>query len=124
MHAKHSKHADHSKRTDRAQYERMRDNFNDLELEDQLTFLFESAAGTVARGLEEVVRTFSEGIDEAARTVRKAGKRYEKRSRKHGRRARGSRSTPSGGPGAAEPETSQRRAPRGPNRPNDADTDD
>lgn len=78
-------------------YQRTRDTFNDMKLEDQATFLVEATATLLARGIEEAGRVMADGIDEIFRP----------------RTARKQRSSASEGPGPAEPETAQQRRPRG-----------
>jgi hypothetical protein len=78
------------------QYEETRRSFDDLDVEAQSRFLIEAAASTLARGVVQAGEALAEGLEDALR-----------RARRHG---------PSGpsesGPGAAEPETAQRRQPR------------
>lgn len=79
------------------EYQRTRDTFNEMELEDQAAFLVEATASMLARGLEEAGRVMADGLDELFRHSTRRKRR------------------PSGasGPGPAEPETSQQRSPRG-----------
>jgi hypothetical protein len=79
-----------------AQYEQTRRRFDELDVEAQSRFLVEAAASTLARGVLQVGEVLAEGLEDVLR-----------RARRH----------PSAGPGgprpgAAEPETSQRRQPR------------
>lgn len=76
-------------------YRRARDTFNHMNPEDQATFLVEATASLLARGVKEAGRVVAEGLDELFRPARSS-----------------SRSS-SNGPGPAEPETAQQRAPRG-----------
>lgn len=74
-----------------SQYDETRKNFEQLEVEEQASFLVEATATTIARGVLQAGEALSSGIEEVLRRRR---------------------STSSHGPGAAEPETSQRRNPR------------
>jgi len=82
-------------------YDRVRRDFEELEIEKQARFLIEASASTLARGLEEVGSLLADGLEDVLR------------------RERGSRTRPESGPGPAEPETAQRQAP-----PNDAPSGD
>lgn len=74
-------------------YDRVRRDFEELEIEKRTRFLIEASASTLAKGLEQVGHVLAEGLEDVMR--------YERRSR--------TRSEESG-PGAAEPETAQRQA--------------
>lgn len=75
-------------------YRRARDTFNHMEPEDQATFLVEATASLLARGVKEAGRVMAEGLDELFRPARTSSR------------------PGSSGPGPAEPETAQQRAPR------------
>lgn len=80
---------------DHDQYNDARRRFEDLDLEEQASFLVEAGASTLARGVREVGDVLADGLRDALRTARtRASRSGENR------------------PGAAEPETSQRQAPR------------
>ena len=89
-----------------AQYEQTRRRFDELDVEAQSRFLVEAAASTLARGVVQVGEVLAEGLEDVLR------------------RARRPRSAGSGGPrpGAAEPETSQRRQPGSGARDGDANS--
>jgi hypothetical protein len=75
-------------------YDRMRRDFEGLEVEQQARFLVEASASTLAKGIEAVGRALADGLEDAV--------------------GRGPRSDAGGGtsrPGPAEPETAQRQAP-------------
>jgi hypothetical protein len=77
-------------------YDDARRSFDHLEVEEQARFLVEATASTLAHGLLRAGEALADGLEDALRRARK-------------------RSAPSGkkrGPGAAEPETAQRQAPR------------
>lgn len=78
-------------------YDQARRSFEELEADEQASFLVEATATTLARGLEQAGRTLAEGLQQF---VRQAQRR--------------SSSSPdaSSAPGAAEPETAQRQTPR------------
>ncbi|MFB6098770.1 MAG: hypothetical protein ABEK84_06620 [Salinibacter sp.] len=76
-------------------YERVRRDFEELEIETRARFLIEASASTLAKGLEEVGRVLAEGIED---TVRRANRSSER--------------TAPHEPGAAEPETAQQQAPK------------
>lgn len=78
-----------------SRYDETRRQFDDLAPEEQARFLLEATAATLADGIEHVGRTLAEGLQDTLRQAR-----------------RRTRETPSAGPGAAEPETSQRQRPR------------
>jgi hypothetical protein len=75
-------------------YQETRRAFDGLDVEERARFLVEATASTLARGLLQAGETLAEGVEEAIR---------------RGRRHSSTRSRP-GGPGAAEPQTSQRQA--------------
>ena len=83
----------------RDHYERTRRDFEEMSFEQQASFLVESTASALARGLEHAGRSLA---DELERLFRKGRKPSSERNRN---------GEPS--PGPAEPETSQRSAPRG-----------
>ena len=74
-------------------YDQVRHDFEDLEIEERARFLIEASASTLAKGVEQVGHVLAEGLGDVIR--------HEHRSE-----------TPAEepGPGAAEPETAQRRA--------------
>jgi translation initiation factor 2 alpha subunit (eIF-2alpha) len=90
----------HRESTDESQtrYERTKRDFEEMNLEQKASFLLEATASTLARGLEEVGRSVGEELEDLFRRARK--------------RHRTSKKKDPHGPGAAEPETSQRSAPR------------
>jgi hypothetical protein len=77
-------------------YNEARRNFDDLEVEERARFLVEATASTLAHGLLQAGKALADGLDDA---IRQARKRSDHRSEQRG-------------PGAAEPETAQRQAPR------------
>jgi hypothetical protein len=79
----------------RARYERTKRDFEDMSLEQQASFLVEAGASALARGLEQAGRSLADEIDRIFRKTRPG---------RHG--------DTGSGPGPAEPETSQRSAPR------------
>jgi hypothetical protein len=87
------------------QYNDARRRFDDLDVEERARFLVEATASTLAHGLLQAGEALADGLEEALRRARKrANPPHEGRE-----------------PGAAEPETSQRQAPR--NGSHDADPD-
>lgn len=74
-------------------YDRVRRDFEELEVEKQTRFLIEASASTLARGLEQVGHVLVEGLEDVMRR--------ERRSRSCSEES---------GPGPAEPETAQRQA--------------
>ena len=76
-------------------YDRMRRDFEELGFEKKAQFLIEASASTLAKGIEQVGHVLAEGLGDVMRDRRPS-------------------SGPAGrsGPGAAEPETSQRQAPK------------
>jgi hypothetical protein len=80
----------------RNRYDEARRNFDDLSVEERTRFLVEATASTLARGLLEAGEALADGLEDA---IRRARKRSAHRSERRG-------------PGAAEPETAQRQAPR------------
>jgi len=79
----------------RSRYERTKQEFGDMSVEEQASFLIEASATALARGLEHAGRRVAEEMESMF---------GERRHRSSGREdAR---------PGAAEPETSQRKASR------------
>lgn len=81
---------------DHDQYNDARRRFEDLKLEEQASFLVEAGASTLAHGVREVGDVLADGLKDALRTARSRAASSPKEDR----------------PGAAEPETSQRQAPR------------
>lgn len=79
----------------RSEYNQTRQRFEDLEPEEQARFLIEATATTLAQGIERVGRMLAHGLQDTVREARR-------------RSSAGSKT----GPGAAEPETAQRRRPR------------
>lgn len=77
-------------------YDRARQRFEDLEVEERARFLLEASVSTLAQGLEQAGRALSDSLDEVFHGADRA-------SRSSGEAER---------PGAAEPETAERRAPR------------
>lgn len=73
-------------------YDRMRRDFEELDFEEQAQFLIQASASTLAKGIEQVGRALADGLGDVM----------------HRRR----RSSGTSGPGAAEPETAQRRTPK------------
>ena len=84
--------------TDRENYERTRRDFDDMSLEDQATFWVEVTASLVARGVREAGEVVAREVDCFFEGARRKGPKSSEAS--------------SGGPGPAEPETGQQRAPR------------
>lgn len=84
-------------------YENARRHFDDLDMEAQAQFLIEATASTLAQGVLYVGQALADGIEDLFREARRGPSHAAQ------------------GPGAAEPETSQRRAPRsGRSHPDDA----
>lgn len=77
-------------------YDEARSRFEELDVEEQASFLVEATASTLARGLEEAGQTLACSLQALARQARTSSARSHK---------------PSGQPGAAEPETAQRQSP-------------
>lgn len=77
-------------------YDDARRHFEELEVEERARFLLEASVSTLAQGLEQAGRVLSDGLDEIFHHT-------DRTSRSSGEAER---------PGAAEPETAQRRAPR------------
>lgn len=82
-------------------YEQTRRRFEDLEMEQQAQFLIEASASALARGIEQAGKALAQGLNDMACRAR--------RRTSGGSEAR---------PGAAEPETAQRQAPKGGAAPN------
>jgi hypothetical protein len=80
----------------KSRYDETRRNFDELNVEEQASFLVEATASTLARGVLQVGETLADGLEDVLRRARKQSSPG----------ASGTR------PGPAEPETSQRRAPR------------
>lgn len=83
-------------------YRRARNDFEDFDFEQKATFLVEAMTSTLARGLEEAGKALSDEFGELFRSGRR-------RTRRHASDRPGGTAH---GPGPAEPETSQRQAPR------------
>lgn len=84
-------------------YSDTRRQFEELDLEQQASFLVEATASTLARGVTQVGEVLADGLEDILRRSRKG-------SRRAGRE----------GPGPAEPETAQRQAPRNGGRRSEA----
>lgn len=82
----------------RERYDKTRRDFESMNLEEQATFLVEATVSTLARGIEEAGHALADGLDDVFRQARR------KRS--------SSAPEAESGPGPAEPETSQRQAPK------------
>lgn len=80
----------------RTRYDEARRNFDDLSVEERTRFLVEATASTLAQGLLQAGEALADGLEDV---IRQARRRSARRSESHG-------------PGAAEPETAQRQAPR------------
>lgn len=85
-----------SENTSRTHYDEARRNFDDLDVEEQVRFLVEGTASTLAHGLLQAGEAVAEGLEDALRQARK----------------RSPSTSETGKPGAAEPETARRQAPR------------
>jgi hypothetical protein len=85
------------RRRRRSRYERTKQDFSEMNTEEQASFLIEATASVLAQGLEEAGRRVAEELEALFR-----------RSGRPSPRDRGEDARP----GAAEPETSQRTAPR------------
>ncbi len=81
------------------QYDQTRRDFESMRLEEQATFLVEATVSTLARGIEEAGHALAEGLDDVFKQARHRGQPS-------------SDADPGTGPGPAEPETSQRQAPK------------
>lgn len=81
--------------TKREDYEQARSRFDRMNLEDQATFWVETTASLLARGVQEAGRSIAREMDHFFSGFQRRKER-----------------TQSGGPGPAEPETAQQRAPR------------
>lgn len=77
-------------------YDQARRRFEELEVEERTRFLLEASVSTFAQGLEQAGRALADGLDEIFHGA-------ERTSHSSGEAER---------PGAAEPETAQRQAPR------------
>lgn len=75
-------------------YEQLRRAFDELDVEKRARFLIEASASTLAAGLEQVGHVLADGLEDVMRQG-----------------PRSSASSGAGGPGPAEPETTQRQAP-------------
>lgn len=76
-------------------YDQARRRFDELDVEEQACFLVEATATTLARGVQQAGERLATGLEDVLRQAKR-------RTSSHRR----------GGPGAAEPETAQRRTPR------------
>ncbi len=76
-------------------FNRVRHDFEDLEIEQQAQFLIEASASTLARGIEQLGQTLAEGLGDTMRN------------------SCGGAASSDEGPGPAEPETAQRQADMG-----------
>lgn len=74
-------------------YHEARSRFDELDVEEQASFLVEATASTLAHGLEEAGRALAGSLQELARQARKSSTQARSSSTR---------------PGAAEPETAQR----------------
>lgn len=77
-------------------YREARSRFDELDVEEQASFLVEATASTLAHGLEEAGRALAGSLQELARQARKSSTQARSSSTR---------------PGAAEPETAQRQTP-------------
>lgn len=75
-------------------YDRMRRDFEELDVDKQAQFLIEASASTLARGVEQIGQVLADGLGDVMH-------RADRSSGGH-----------TSGPGAAEPETAQRQAPK------------
>ena len=78
-------------------YEQTRRRFDELEVEQQAQFLVEASASALARGIEQAGKALAEGLQDVVRRPHRSSPASQAGS----------------GPGAAEPETAQRQAPKG-----------
>lgn len=78
-------------------YHQARRRFEELDVEEQASFLVEATASTLAQGLEQAGRALAGSLQDLARQARKSSTRSRTSSHR---------------PGAAEPETAQRQTPR------------
>jgi hypothetical protein len=76
-------------------YDQMRHDFEELEFEKQAQFLIQASASTLAKGIEQVGQALADGLGDVMDP-----------------RRRSSGAADPSGPGAAEPETAQRQAPK------------
>lgn len=79
----------------RDEYDRTRKGFRDMNLEEQATFWVEATASLLARGVQEAGRVLAREMDDFFAGAPRQRSESDQR-----------------GPGPAEPETSQQRAPR------------
>jgi len=75
-------------------YEETRRRFDELDVEHKTRFLVEATASTLARGVQHVGELLADGLEDVFRRARRGSASSAHR------------------PGAAEPETAQRRQPR------------
>lgn len=80
-----------------AEYDEARRSFDELEMEEQTRFLVEAAASTMATGLRQAGEALADGLEEVVRQARSHRAATDEQTKR---------------PGAAEPETSQRKEPR------------
>jgi hypothetical protein len=92
-------------RDPRNRYDEARENFDGLDVEERARFLVEATASTLAHGLLRAGEALADGLEDTIRQARQRARRGEDRQ----------------GPGAAEPETAQRQAPRNGSQPSDAE---
>lgn len=83
----------------RDRYDQTRRDFDAMNLEEQATFLVEAGVSTLARGIEEAGHALADGLEDMFDEARRS-------------RCSASDPTTESGPGPAEPETSQRQAPK------------
>lgn len=85
-------------------YDRMRSDFEELEVEKQAQFLIEASASTLAKGIEQVGQVLADGLGDVMHRADPSSTTSDK-----------------AGPGAAEPETAQRQAPQNGSSSSDAE---
>jgi hypothetical protein len=90
----------------KSRYDEARRTFDELNVEEQASFLVEATASTLARGVLQVGETLAEGLEDVLRQARK----------------RSSPGSTGKRPGPAEPETSQRQAPRNGSRSSESNS--
>lgn len=77
-------------------YDRTRRRFEELDVDERARFLIESSASMLAQGLERAGQVLADSLERVLRRADRASRSSEREER----------------PGAAEPETAQRRTPR------------
>lgn len=87
-----------SRRYSQEQYRRLRESFDELQIQDQALFLVEAAVSTLARGIEQAGETLADEVGDVFR----GGRRSERRGRSSN---------------AANPSTSERQAPHRRHKP-------